>query len=78
VPLSPLTKAEFFAELERRDCRRVGDAPNGYTLWESDSGEPFSVPPPDEVTPGGNTYPCVLLTDMINQLGLPPKGKRKN
>jgi hypothetical protein len=67
------TREELAAELEQRDCRYVKNGPNGYTFWESHTGEPFSVPPPEEVDGGVATYPESLLDDLIRELQLPPK-----
>ena len=68
-----LTPVELFAELEARRCRFVKDGPNGYQCWESHMGEPFSVPPPQEIIAGEHRYPGWFLADLIREIGLPPK-----
>jgi hypothetical protein len=69
-----MTKEELAAELEARKCKFVKDGPNGYQFWESHAGEPFSVPPPEELIAGETRYPQWFLEDRILELDLPPKG----
>jgi hypothetical protein len=78
VALEPLAPDELAAELERRDCARKGERPNGYSLWESCTGEPFSVAPPEELIAGETRYPGWFLDDLIREVGLPAHGKKPN
>jgi hypothetical protein len=76
VALEPLTPEELAAELERRDCTYKGAGPNGYHFWESPTGEPFSVPPPEELIAGETRYPEWFLDDLIREVRLPAHGKK--
>jgi hypothetical protein len=73
APYPYLTPEELAAELEARKCRFIKDGPNNYRLWESHTGEPFSVPPPQELIDGDHRYPGWFLADLIRELGLPAK-----
>jgi hypothetical protein len=71
-----MTREEFEKELSDRGCRKLMEiGATGYTLWEDHNGEPFSVPPPEELTQGGEErYPDWMLDDLINSVGLAEKG----
>jgi hypothetical protein len=66
-----LTPDQFRAELEQRRCKFQKAAANGYTYYISPGGEPFSVPPPEELDDGDKRYPDWMLDDLINHVGLP-------
>jgi hypothetical protein len=67
-----LTVDEFHHELERRHCKLVKLAYEGYEIWITENDKVFSVPPPEE--PGedlGLRYPDYILDDLIEELSLP-------
>jgi hypothetical protein len=64
---------EFEAELEGRNCKKVGTTKSGFTIWETADGEPFSVSPPEEDVDGEKRYPDWLLDDLVENVGIPAK-----
>ena len=71
-----MSPEEFESELNQRNCYKLGQTRSGYTVWETEDGDPFSVPPPEETGPDGRLcYPDWMLDDLINQVGI-PIGKR--
>jgi hypothetical protein len=66
-----MSPEEFEAELSQRDCNKLGRTKLGYTVWETEDGNPFSVPPPEEAGPNGQLcYPDWMLDDLIKEVGL--------
>jgi hypothetical protein len=66
---------EFEHELELRDCKKIGTTKSGYSVWETETGDPFSVSPPEEDSGGELKYPDWLLDDLIAEVGIPAKRK---
>jgi len=66
-----LTAEEFAAELNGRRCKKLKDLESGYSIWEDEQGEPFTVPPPEEWRDNEKRYPDWMLDDLIREVGLP-------
>ena len=74
-----LSREEFEAELIRRNCSKIGETRSGYGLWETEDGEPFSIPPSEaERADGESGYPDWMLDDLIREVGLPAMPKPRH
>ncbi|MSP68074.1 MAG: hypothetical protein EXQ96_08310 [Alphaproteobacteria bacterium] len=67
---------EFEHELTQRNCQKLAKTSSGYDIWQDEKGNPFSVPPSEEMSDGKLAYPDWMLDDLIQSVGL-PKAKIK-
>lgn len=67
-----MSRVEFETELNQRNCTQIGTTSSGYTVWQTEDGDPFSVPPPEELGPNGELcYPDWMLDHLIAEVGIP-------
>jgi hypothetical protein len=69
---------ELESELQQRNCSKIGQTQSGYAIWETEDGDPFSVPPPEEDADGKLSYPDWMLDDLIRETGIPAAKKPRH